>query len=370
MQADGVARDTFQEVSDVLTGIQFGFSPQVSPTQQGKSIQETSFSPSEQQPADSELNQSSQFGKYSSLGDEEYSPTAAGYRGDMTYTKTEHTLTISTDEDDFERKDFEENQEEWEERVLEEILEVKDRDMLHSAKNTRLQNEQDPSINKQLLATGIPYYDNPANSSEWIQKVPPKPAKNSVFADEIRQKLMPKVYSLSASETRQRTKELLQLSDVGPPILIHDNAHSSSSAATKKGSSILPKGIASQPLVDMSKSFALTASKSKVQSQESQILHYKSNCDPLLVNQKKIYYTLPGSPPKRNASAGTGRGGGGDPESFPISPALSPTSANNRKKLSRTPSLPRKLFLALNRSSDKKGLIPSPSPLNTPGHGK
>jgi hypothetical protein len=368
MQADGVARDTFQEVSDVLTGIQeFGFSPEVSPTQHGKSAQETSFSPSEQ-PPDSELNQSSHFGKYSSLGYEEYSP-AAGYRGDMTYTKTEHTLTISTDEDDFERNDIEENQAEWEERVLEEILEVKDRDMLHSAKNTRLQNEQDPSINRQLLATGIPYYDNPANSSEWIQKVPPKPAKNSVFADEIRQKLMPKVYSLSASETRQRTKELLQLSDVGPPILIHDNAHSSSSAATKKCSGALKNGIASQPLVDMSKSFALTASKSKVQSQESQILHYKSNCDPLLVNQKKIYYTLPGSPPKRNDSAGTGRGGG-NPESFPTSPALSPTSANNRKKLSRTPSLPRKLFLALNRSSDKRGLTTSPSPLNTPGHVK
>jgi hypothetical protein len=113
-------------------------------------VQETSFSSLELS-ADSELNQSSQFGNY-----EEYSP-AVGYREEMTYTKIENTLTNSDDEDDFERNAFEENQAEWEEGVLEEILEVKDRDMLHLAEITRHQNEQDLSLTKQLLGDGCTF---------------------------------------------------------------------------------------------------------------------------------------------------------------------------------------------------------------------
>jgi hypothetical protein len=219
----------------------------------------------------------SQVNHFPSLSLHENAEFGAGeeFKRSVNFSKEEQQrqLTVQTAED-------------WENKMLEEINHIQQEHFLAD-----VQGKKDDFVE---MVTGIDYYDNPRNSSSWLHKLPDKNAKNAVFAEQIKQSLLPKVYSLSVKEQRLRAKELLQLSDIGPPIIVHHhlppaavrNLSAANTLARTSGSSISRANSSAENL---------QFSKSK-QNQESQILHYEPERDPLLLNQKKKHYGLPKSP--------------------------------------------------------------------------
>jgi hypothetical protein len=175
--------------------------------------------------------------------------------------------------------------EDWEHKMLEEINHIQQQHFLEDV--------QGEKIDLIEAVTGIDYYDNPRNSSSWLHKLPSKLSKNSVFAEQIKQSLLPKVYSLSVKEQRLRSKELLQLSDIGPPIIVHHHPPPSALKNLLVTSSLASTSAPTISRTTSSANFQFSKSK---QNQESQVLHYEPERDPLLLNQKKKHYGLPRSP--------------------------------------------------------------------------
>jgi hypothetical protein len=299
---------------------------------------------------------SSKFGKFSGLTADDFSQSKhsffrdgiEGFANTDELNRHDEENYSNQEEGEEARKMLEESESQWEERLLNEILEAKERDLLNTVKSERTLNELDKSVRlQQMHSTGVPYYDNPPNSSNWVQLVPPKPVKNSVFANEIREKLMPKTFSLSLKDTQKRTKELLELADVGPPIIIHE-FHSPTPRSSSSGDVNGKNEASSSNLFNNTRSSEWPM-KSRLQSQESQILHYKADCDPLLFNQKKKNLTLPKSPSHPP--------GVGDLE-------LSAPIATGTNKFSKNRNLPRKLVLAMNRSASQSSMSQANTPMN------
>ncbi len=233
---------------------------------------------------------------------------------------------------------------EWEAKMLNDIQKVREEE-----------NAKKLISDKKLRETGIGYYDQPPETSTWLYKVPPRPSKHFVFTNEIKEKLVPRTSSLSVRETTAYRKEALKLADVGPPIIIHEflsplarpSSTSLSSpnpptrAETAKSSDLHAMTLQSNTLTSLN-------SKPRLQRKESQILHYDSERDPLLFNQKKKNLNLPKSPTHMAMTT----------------ESVEPHSIYKKEFISDR-ALPRKLQIALSKTVSVPLLLPNSKP-NTP----